>query len=110
MEEGGGGPRSTPPDPGSLLASIVREEAIRVQAQAQISADPERLAAGWARRFVVEARRAPEYVDLYASLGLEVCADPVRREQVADECDDCRVAILLEFRTIYTRPRGSAGG
>ena len=110
MEGGGRGPRSTPPGMGSPLASIVREEAIRTQAQAQISADPERLAAGWARRFVVEARRAPEYVDLYASLGLEVCADPVRREQVADECDDCRIAILLEFRTIYTRSRGSAGG
>ena len=110
MEGSGGGPRNTPPEPRSLLASIVREEAIRTQAQAQISADPERLAAGWARRFVVEARRAPEYVDLYDSLGLEVCADPVRREQVADECDDCRIAILLEFRTIYTRRRGPAGG
>jgi len=87
------------------LASIVREEAIRAHAQAEIAPDPARLAEGWERRFVVEGRRVPEYVDLYESLGFEVAADPVRREQVADECDDCRIALLLEFRTIYTRPR-----
>jgi hypothetical protein len=104
MEEGGRSSRR----PETPLASIVREEASRAQAQAQIAADPARLAAGWERRFVVEARRAAEYVDLYESLGFEVAADPVRREQVADDCDDCRIALLLEFRTIYTRPRGPA--
>ena len=92
------------------LASIVREEANRARAQAQIAPDPARLAAGWERRFVVEGRRAPEYVELYESLGFEVAADPVRREQVADECDDCRIALLLEFRAIYTRPRGALPG
>lgn len=114
MEEGGRGPENAPrnstPNPESPLASIVREEALRAQVQAQIAADPARLAEGWARRFVVEARRATEYLDLYAMLGFEVCADPVRREQVADECDDCRIAHLMDFRTIYTRPRGVDSG
>lgn len=107
-EEGAQRSPETSSSPESPLASIIREEALRALAQTQIAADPARLAEGWARRFVVEARRAPEYLDLYAALGFEVAADPVRREQVADECDDCRIALLLEFRTIYTRPRGVA--
>ena len=107
MEEGGPAPPTTPSTPESPLASIVREEALRALAQTQIGADPARLAEGWVRRFVVEARRAPEYLDLYVSLGFEVVADAVRREQVADECDDCRIALLMEFQTIYTRPRGA---
>lgn len=71
---------------------------------ALIEPDPARLADGWTRRFVVEGRRAREFVDLYESLGFEVAEDPVRREQVTGDCDDCRIALLLEFRTIYTRP------
>ncbi|HET9251993.1 MAG TPA: hypothetical protein VFP58_07755 [Candidatus Eisenbacteria bacterium] len=65
--------------------------------------DPSRLAEGWEPRFVVEARRVPEYVDLYASLGFEVVADPVRPDPLAAGCGDCRIAILLDFRVIYTR-------
>ena len=107
MEEDGRSPRRGSAVPGAPLASIVREEALRALAQTQIAADQARLAEGWERRFVVEARRAPEYLELYALLGFEVCADPVRREQVADQCDDCRIALLMEFRTIYTRPLGS---
>lgn len=106
MEETGRAParRATP------LAAIVQEEATRALAQTQITPDPARVAAGWERRFVVEARRAAEFIDLYASLGFDVCADPVRREQVADQCDDCRIALLLQFETIYTRPRNTAPG
>ena len=68
-----------------------------------IRPDPSRVAEGWEPRFVVETRRVPEYVELYTSLGFEVLADPVRRDHIASECGDCRVAILLDFRTIYTR-------
>jgi hypothetical protein len=91
--------------PGEPLAAIVRGEALRTRAESQIRPDPERLAAGWERRFVVEARRAEEFVRLYESLGFEVCADPVRREQVDDDCDDCRIVLLLDYRAIYTRRR-----
>ncbi|HSQ60700.1 MAG TPA: hypothetical protein VLT84_09760 [Acidobacteriota bacterium] len=90
---------------GDALAGIVGEEALRTLAQAEIRPDPERIAAGWERRFVVEARRADEYANLYEAIGYEVAADPVRREQVTEECDGCRVALWLEFRTIYTRKR-----
>ena len=71
----------------------------------EIRPDPARIAEGWEPRFVVEARRVPEYVELYASLGFEVLADPVRQDQIATACSDCRVVMLLDFRTIYTRPR-----
>jgi len=97
-EEGSG----APPD---RLASLVREEALRAEAQAQVRPDPARLEQGWTRRFVVEARRVEEYVRLYESIGYEVAADPVRREQVDDRCDDCRVVRLLDYRTIYTRTK-----
>jgi hypothetical protein len=108
VTEEGGRPRRNPSsNPEPPLASIVREEALRSLAQSQIADDPSRLAGGWERRFVIEARRVAEYVELYASLGFEVCVDPVRREQVADECDDCRIALLMQFQTIYTRPRGT---
>ena len=70
-----------------------------------IRPDPSRIAEGWEARFVVDSRRVPEYVDLYESLGFEVLADPVRGDQVASECRDCRIAMLLDFRTIYTRRR-----
>jgi hypothetical protein len=71
----------------------------------EIRPDPARIAEGWDPRFVVEARRVPEFVELYASMGFEVLADPVQHGQVAAACSDCRVVMLLDFRTIYTRSR-----
>ena len=91
--------------PRDRIASLVREEALRAEAQAQVRPDPARLDQGWVRRFVIEARRAEEYVRLYESIGYDVVADPVRREQVDDRCDDCRVVLLLDYRTIYTRSK-----
>jgi len=88
------------PDP---LASIVRAEAIRAVRESRIRPDPARVAAGWERRFVVEARRVEEYVRLYESAGYEVAVDPVRPEQVEESCGDCRVVLALEYRTVYTR-------
>lgn len=89
--------------PGDRLPEIVREEALRAAAESRIRPDPERLAAGWERRFVVEARRVGEYVRLYESAGFEVAADPVRPEQVEDQCADCRALLALGFRAVYTR-------
>ncbi|MGE5176914.1 MAG: hypothetical protein ACM3JJ_11125 [Hyphomicrobiales bacterium] len=92
------------------LSDLVRAEAARVAASSRIRPDPERLAAGWERRFTIEARRAEEYVRLYEEAGFEVAADPVRPEQVEDDCGDCRVILALEYRTVYTRRRGERGG
>jgi hypothetical protein len=88
------------------LSAVVRAEAFRAVAESRIRPDPDRLSAGWQRRFVVEARRIGEYIRLYEAAGFEVAADPVKPEQVEEECGDCRLVLSLEFRTIYTR-RGS---
>lgn len=85
------------------LSAFVRAEAARAAAEGRIEPDRARLAAGWERRFVVEARRVEEYVQLYESAGFEVAVDPVSPEQVEEECGDCRLLLALEFRTIYTR-------
>lgn len=71
----------------------------------QLGADPARIAAGWERRFIADAKRAEEAMQLYAELGYEVCADPVTADQVDSDCEDCRLVMLLRFKTIYTRKR-----
>ncbi|NIM48553.1 MAG: hypothetical protein GTN62_02290 [Gemmatimonadales bacterium] len=89
-------------DPLSLL---VGEEARRAFSEAQLRADPARLAAGWERRFLADAHRVREAMELYAQLGYEVCADPVSPDQLAEDCEGCQLPALLQFRIIYTRKR-----
>lgn len=94
------------PTPGESLAPLsrlVRQEAHRVLTEAQLAPDPARLAEGWERRFVADGPRCEEAMRLYAELGFEVCADPIRPEQLAGECEECQVIIVRQFRTIYTR-------
>jgi hypothetical protein len=66
-------------------------------------ADPARVAEGWERRFITDGTRLDEVVALYEAAGFEVCADPIRREEFPEDCDDCQLLALLRFRTIYTR-------
>ena len=72
-----------------------------------LEGDPALLAQGWERRFMADGERAKEAVELYEELGYEVRAEPVRREDVADDCEDCQLLMLLKFQTIYTRKRNS---
>jgi hypothetical protein len=88
------------------LASVVRGEALRVDATERIAPDPARLAAGWERRFVIEKGRAADLAALYAQAGFEVAMDPVAPELLADECTDCRLVAALGYVQVYTRPRG----
>ena len=88
------------------LSALVGQEAHRVLSESQIAPDPKRLADGWERRFIADGFRADEMVALYEELGFEVAADPVLPEQLTDDCQDCRLLILLDFKTIYTRKRG----
>ena len=68
-----------------------------------LEGDPALLAEGWERRFMADGGRAGEAAELYRELGYEVRTEPVRREDVADDCEDCQLLMLLEFQTIYTR-------
>lgn len=85
------------------LSVVVRGEAHRMLSEAQLTPDPARVAAGWERRFITDAARLGEVVALYEGAGFEVAADPIRREDFPDGCDDCQLLALLQFRTIYTR-------
>ncbi len=95
---GGGGP-----SPANPLASIVRSEALRADAEDRIQPDPARLAAGWERRFVIERSRAADLVALYEQGGFEVAADPVPPELLADECTDCKLVSLMQYVQVYVR-------
>ena len=85
------------------LGLLVEAEARRALSAAQLEGDPERIAAGWERRFIADRIRAEEAIELYTRLGYEVCADPVRQEELAHECEDCLLVARLRFVTIYTR-------
>jgi hypothetical protein len=43
---------------------------------------------------------------LYEELGFEVVADPIRIDDLNDDCEDCQLVALRQFRMVYTRPKG----
>jgi hypothetical protein len=90
------------------LGSIVETEARRVLSEAQLRPDPDRVANGWERRFIADATRTKEAIELYESLGFEVVADPIRTHEMGEECDDCVLVALMQFRTIYTRKKDAS--
>lgn len=85
------------------LGFVVEAEARRVLAEADLRPDPELVAEGWERRFIADEKRAAEATTLYQQLGFEVCARPVRPEELGDDCEDCQLLVRLKFTTIYTR-------
>ncbi len=93
-----------PDDRESSLGRLVGLEARLAEWETRLRPDPARLADGWTRRFIADGARAEEAIALYRELGFEVCADPVRPEEIAEECGDCRLLAALKFKTIYTRP------
>lgn len=90
-------------DSDKRLAMLVQEEARRMLSEAALEGDPKLLAEGWERRFMADGERAREAVELYEELGYEVRTEAVRSEDVADDCEDCQILMLLRFQTIYTR-------
>ena len=85
------------------LGLLVEAEARRALSEAQLEVDPQRIADGWKRRFIADRTRAEEAIELYTQLGYEVCADPIMREELADDCEDCLLVAQMRFVTIYTR-------
>ena len=84
----------------------MRAEEKRVLSEAQLAADPARLADGWVRRFVIERPRVAELIRLYEASGYEAVADPLKAAPGEEEgCAECPVAGALEFCMVYTRRR-----
>ncbi|MGD8867631.1 MAG: hypothetical protein PVI01_08365 [Gemmatimonadales bacterium] len=87
------------------LNRLVEQEARRLLSAEQLEGDPARIADGWERRFIADAQRAKEAMELYERLGYEVCADPVAPDDVGEDCGDCQLLAALQFKVIYTRRR-----
>lgn len=98
--EGAGGDAGPPTRP---LASIVRGEAARADAEARIRPDPARVADRWERRFVIERARAADLAALYEESGFEVAVDAVAPELLEDECADCKLVVRMDYVQVYTR-------
>lgn len=81
------------------------EEVERFLTEEQLRPDPALVAEGWNRRFIANFMRAAEAIELYEKLGFEVRAEPVKPREAGAECEDCTVAIALQFSSIYTRKK-----
>ena len=87
------------------IEALLDRSADRVLSDAQLQPDPALVAEGWERRFTADEQRAKEAMELYTQLGYEVRAEPVRPEELHDDCQDCRTVVSFHFLTIYTRKR-----
>lgn len=88
-----------------FLQSWLDQEFSRVLSEEQLRPDPALVAEGWERRFIADAQRTKEAIEIYEKLGFEVRAEPVTPLELGDECEECSVVAGLRFRTIYTRKR-----
>jgi len=87
------------------IENHLSRSARRFFSDAQLEPDPQLTGAGWERRFTADEQRTKEAIELYTQLGFEVRAEPVRAEELDDDCQDCRSVVSSHFRTIYTRKR-----
>lgn len=85
-----------------LDAQLTRA-AWRVLSEAQLQPDPALIAEGWQRRFTADSQRVAEAIELYAKLGYDVRAEPLRLDETTNECQSCYSVAATEFKTIYTR-------
>ncbi len=60
-------------------------------------------AAGWQRRYLADAERAREAVELYSSLGYEVRAEQLEPEDFGPQCGECSLTVCRSYVLIYTR-------
>ncbi len=67
--------------------------------------DPILTAAGWQRRFTTDRLRLAEHIQLYEQSGYEVQSMPLKRTDLHDDCEGCRLVTDF-FVTIYTRKKG----
>jgi hypothetical protein len=62
------------------------------------------IAEGWTRQFTTFPNRVPEYIELYAAMGLEVRVENWALTADADpSCNNC--ALIGIMRTIFTRKK-----
>ncbi|MDP6376480.1 MAG: hypothetical protein QF921_14785 [Pseudomonadales bacterium] len=68
-----------------------------------IPADQTLVAEGWVRRYLADAERTEEAVELYTSLGFEVKTTQLAPAELGPQCTDCAAGVCASYRLIYTR-------
>ena len=66
--------------------------------------DPKLIAEGWERRFIADAKRAQDAIEMYAEMGHEVRLEPVNTAGLSEACSGCLIA-FAQFRVVYTRKK-----
>lgn len=68
------------------------------------SPDAKLIAEGWVRRFIADANRVQDAIEMYEELGQEVRVEALALEEVKEECHGC-LLILKQLKAIYTRKK-----
>lgn len=69
--------------------------------------DPQLVAAGWERRFIADAKRAQDAIEMYGEMGHEVRLEPVNAVGLSAACSGCLEA-FAQFSVVYTRKKSAA--
>jgi len=60
---------------------------------------------GWIKQTTIGEPRLSEIVELYESLGFEVHLEPVRLDELDEECRRCYEGEINEVKTVYIRKK-----
>ena len=60
---------------------------------------------GWIKRTTIGEPRLSEIVELYKSLGYEVRLEPVKLDELDEECRSCYESEIGEVKTVYVRKK-----
>ena len=58
---------------------------------------------GWIKRTTIDEPRLSEIVSEYESLGYEVHLEPVKLEDLGEECKRCYLSQIDKLKTVYLR-------
>ena len=62
---------------------------------------------GWIKRTTIGEPRLSEIVELYKSLGYEVRVEPVKIDELDEECRRCYKNEANEVKTVYVKKKGN---
>ncbi len=60
---------------------------------------------GWIKQTTIGEPRLSEIVELYKSIGYEVCVEPATLSELNEECRRCYGNEIDELKTVYTRKK-----
>ena len=60
---------------------------------------------GWVKRTTIDEPRLSEIIEEYEFLGFEVHLEPIKLEDLDEECRTCYQNQLDKLKTVYTRKR-----